>query len=129
MNNLGGMIFVVSGIALGYWVVTGHATQFLQAVQGKSPQQQAQNPLQQWFTNPQNPLLQQIPNTGAQTLQQWWSNIWNALNQQVPKAPWIQQQQPYNPSDIHTANIYYDPMIMTPSDMIAQNQPEQMYYG
>ena len=121
MNNLGGMIFVVSGIALGYWVVTGHATQFLQAVQGKAPQQAAQNPLQQWFTNPQNPLLQQIPNTGAQTLQQWWSNIWNALNQQVPKAPWIQQQQPVT----QNPNVVY----VVPSDMIAQNQPEQMYYG
>lgn len=124
MNNLGGMIFVVSGIALGYWVVTGHATQFLQAVQGKAPQQQQPNLFQQgWNALQQSPLQQEIPNTGAQTLQDWWNNIWHALNQTVPQAPWIRQapptQQPQNP------NVVY----IVPSDMITQNQPDTMYYG
>jgi hypothetical protein len=34
MNNLGGMVFVVAGIALGYWVLTGKAVNFLKGISG-----------------------------------------------------------------------------------------------
>lgn len=32
MNNLGGMVFIVAGIALGYWVLTGRAVNFMKAL-------------------------------------------------------------------------------------------------
>jgi hypothetical protein len=32
MNNLGGMVFIVAGIAMGYWVLTGRAKNFLYAL-------------------------------------------------------------------------------------------------
>ncbi len=32
MNNLGGMVFIVAGIAMGYWVLTGRAKNFLFAL-------------------------------------------------------------------------------------------------
>lgn len=37
MNNLGGMVFIVAGIALGYWVLTGRAVKFMQALNAGTP--------------------------------------------------------------------------------------------
>ena len=40
MNNLGGMVFIVAGIAMGYWIVTGRAKNFLYALRtGQQPPQ------------------------------------------------------------------------------------------
>lgn len=39
MNNLGGMVFIVAGIALGYWALTGKAENFLHAVNYGGQQQ------------------------------------------------------------------------------------------
>ncbi len=63
MNNLGGMVFIVAGIALGYWVITGKAVNFLHALntgqglpQQMIPQQQGSGsgtPVQMVSTLPQ----------------------------------------------------------------------------
>lgn len=47
MNNLGGMVFIVAGIALGYWALTGKAVNFLHAV-NFGGQAQPQQPYSFW---------------------------------------------------------------------------------
>lgn len=51
-SGLGGMVFIVAGIALGYWILTGKAQNFLQAINSGQPVNN---------TNPTPPPSQQTP--------------------------------------------------------------------
>jgi hypothetical protein len=100
-NNLGGMVFIVAGLALGYWVVTGRAVNFLHALNMGSANQQNQgtpwgqttNPLtgQSGIPAPWNPLQmlneqeQQATNASADYL---LNNPNTNVSQNVPSG-WI----------------------------------------
>jgi len=75
MNNLGGMVFLVVGIALGYWVLTGRSQSFLQAV-GKPPPgipPPGGNP-------PSNPTFIQSPGTSV-------TMPWQTMFSYAPQVP------------------------------------------
>jgi hypothetical protein len=73
MNNLGGMVFIVAGIALGYWVATGRAVNFLKAINGGAQAQQQGGQGFNWG---------QLPNSvfGLPTIKPWWMQTVNYAN-------------------------------------------------
>lgn len=86
MNNLGGMVFIVAGIALGYWVMTGKAANFLQAINATTGQTQQQTQQPWWQVNPPWGSMFQIINT--QTPNQTTGPSNSNVSQNVP-ANWI----------------------------------------
>lgn len=52
MNNLGGMVFIVAGIAMGYWVLTGRAKNFLFALTTGRQYSEGSGDPQHGYTDP-----------------------------------------------------------------------------
>lgn len=93
MNNLGGMVFLVAGIAMGYWVVTGRAQNFLYAL--RTGQQGTNN----------------SSGASSQTSQGSWG---------TPSATSIPAPLPTASSQGMTFNI---PTITTNGNEVPQNKP------